>query len=113
MEERVGLFRDYDTGVFSVSDLCRRYDISRETFYVWKHRRESGDDDWFEGLSHAVEHCPHATSDQPAAFQDHCTVGDATGLRNIVSNDHRSRAALADYAQNELLNRPLGSVVER
>jgi transposase InsO family protein len=64
MEERVGLFRDYDTGVFSVSDLCRRYGISRETFYVWKHRRESGDDHWFDGLSHAVEHCPHATSDR-------------------------------------------------
>jgi transposase InsO family protein len=64
MEERIGLFRDYDTGVFSVSELCRRYGISRETFYVWKQRRESGDDDWFEGLSHAVEHCPHATSDR-------------------------------------------------
>jgi len=63
MEERVGLFRDYDTGVFSVSDLCRRYGISRETFYVWKRRRESGDDHWFEDLSHAVERCPHATSE--------------------------------------------------
>jgi transposase InsO family protein len=64
MEERVGLFRDYDTGVFSVSDLCRRYGISRETFYVWKRRRDSGDDHWFEELSHAVEWCPHATSGQ-------------------------------------------------
>src|SRR5947208_3661391 len=63
MEERVGLFRDYDTGVFSVSDLCRRYGISRETFYVWKRRRKSGDDHWFEDLSHAVEWCPHATSE--------------------------------------------------
>ena len=61
MEERIGLFRDYETGVFSVSDLCRRYGISRETFYVWKRRRESGDDHWFEELSHAVERCPHAT----------------------------------------------------
>ncbi len=47
MEERVGLFRDYETGVFSVSDLCRRYGISRETFYVLKRRRECGDDIWF------------------------------------------------------------------
>src|SRR5436305_765415 len=62
MEERVGLFRDYETGVFSVSDLCRRYGISRETFYVWKRRRDSGDDHWFEDQSHAVESCPHATS---------------------------------------------------
>jgi hypothetical protein len=37
--------------------------ISRETFYVWKRRRESGDPRWFEELSHAVASCPHATSD--------------------------------------------------
>jgi len=61
MEERIGLFRDCETGVFSVSDLCGRYGISRETFYVWKRRRDSGEDHWFEELSHAVERCPHAT----------------------------------------------------
>ena len=43
VEERIALFRDYETGVFTVSELCCRYGISRETFYVWKRRRESGD----------------------------------------------------------------------
>ena len=38
VEERIALFRDYETGVFTVSDLCRRHGISRETFYVWKRR---------------------------------------------------------------------------
>ena len=63
MEERIALFRDYETGVFTVSELCRRHGISRETFYVWKRRRESGDPRWFEELSHAAASCPHATSD--------------------------------------------------
>jgi hypothetical protein len=63
VEERIGLFRDYETGVFTVSELCRRHGISRETFYVWKRRRESGDPRWFEELSHAAASCPHATSD--------------------------------------------------
>ena len=63
MEERIALFRDYETGVFTVSELCRRQGISRETFYVWKRRRESGDPRWFEELSHAAASCPHATSD--------------------------------------------------
>lgn len=62
MEDRVALFREHETGAFSVSDLCRRYGISRETFYVWKRRRESGFERWFEEKSHAVAGCPHATA---------------------------------------------------
>ena len=62
VEERIALFGEYETGVFTVAELCRRHGISRETFYVWKRRRESGDARWFEALSHAVASCPHATS---------------------------------------------------
>ena len=61
MEERIALLREFETGAFSVSELCRRHGISRETFYVWKRRRESGGERWFEDRSHAVAHCPHAT----------------------------------------------------
>jgi transposase-like protein len=39
VEERIALLREYETGVFTVSELCRRFGISRETFYVWKRRR--------------------------------------------------------------------------
>ena len=35
VEERIGLFREYETGAFSVTELCARHGISRETFYVW------------------------------------------------------------------------------
>jgi transposase InsO family protein len=66
VEERIALFRDYETGVFTVSDLCRRHGISRETFYVWKRRREGGEARWFEELSHAPASCPHATSGRVA-----------------------------------------------
>lgn len=61
LEERIALFREFETGAFTVSDLCRRYGISRETFYVWKRRRESGDARWFEERSHATGRCPHVT----------------------------------------------------
>src|ERR1700704_4100061 len=61
VEERIALFREYATGVFTVCELCRRHGISREIFYVWKRRRENGDGRWFEDLSHAVERCAHAT----------------------------------------------------
>jgi transposase InsO family protein len=61
MEERIGLFREYDAGVFSVSELCNRHGISRDTFYVWKRRRDSGEERWFEERSHSVVSCPHQT----------------------------------------------------
>jgi transposase InsO family protein len=64
MEERIALFREYETGAFSVTELCARHGISRETFYVWKHRRESGEPHWFEERSHAARSCPHATEGQ-------------------------------------------------
>ena len=67
VEERIALFLDYETGVFTVSDLCRRYGISRETFYVWKRRRESGAPDWWEQKSHAAASCRHRTAQAVAA----------------------------------------------
>ena len=61
MEERIALFRDYDSGAFAATELCTRYGISRQTFYEWKRRRESGDNHWFEERSHAPLSCPHRT----------------------------------------------------
>ncbi len=66
VEQRIGLFREYETGAFTVTELCARHGISRETFYVLKRRRESGDPQWFEEKSHAVRNCPHATPDRLA-----------------------------------------------
>ena len=71
MEERIALFREYDSGAFSVADVCRRHGISRDTFYVWKRRREGGEARWFEDRSHAVESCPHAT---PEALAERVTA---------------------------------------
>ena len=62
VEERIALFVEYETGVFTIAELCRRHGISRETFYVWKRRRDSGEARWFEDRSHAVVRCPHTTS---------------------------------------------------
>lgn len=66
MEERIALLREYETGAFSVTQLCERHGISRETFYVWHKRRQSGDERWFEERSHATKRCPHATADKLA-----------------------------------------------
>ena len=62
VEERIAMFRDYDTRAFSVSELVARHGVSRETFYVWQRRRESGDPRWFEERSRAPSSRPHTTS---------------------------------------------------
>jgi transposase InsO family protein len=57
MESRIQMLSDFDLGVWSVSELCRRYAVSRETFYVWRARRASGATDWFVDRSHAPMNC--------------------------------------------------------
>ena len=62
MEERIALMKVYDSGLFTVRQLCEQAGVSRETFYVWRRRRDSGDQRWFEDRSRAPRRCPHATS---------------------------------------------------
>jgi transposase InsO family protein len=53
------MLSDYGSGNWSVSDLCRRYGVSRDTFYEWRRRHDSGAADWFADRSHAPHHVPH------------------------------------------------------
>ena len=62
VEERIALMRAYESGSFSVMELCARYGISRETFYVWKRRRDGGAERWFEEVSRTPLATPHATA---------------------------------------------------
>jgi transposase InsO family protein len=64
MEQRIRMLLEHDTGNWSVSELCRRYGVCRDTFYEWRRRRESGAADWFLDRSHVPRHCPHATPDE-------------------------------------------------
>jgi len=62
VSERILMMQLYDSGAYSVVDLCRHHDVSRETFYVLKRRRDSGDERWFEDRSRAPLRCPQQTS---------------------------------------------------
>ena len=67
LEERIAMLADYDTGVFSVSELCRDYGVSRPAFYGWLARRDSGAADWFCDRSHAPLSRPHRTPEAVCA----------------------------------------------
>src|SRR5271169_6753546 len=66
MEERVRMVMDFETGLWSVSELCRRYGVCRDTFYFWRARRESDRSNWFADRSHAAHHCAHRTPEARA-----------------------------------------------
>jgi transposase InsO family protein len=61
MEERIRMFLEYESGNWSVSEICRRYGVCRDTFYEWRKRRQTGDPAWFEGRSHAPLQCWQTT----------------------------------------------------
>lgn len=132
MEERIALFREYEAGISTVAGLCRRYGISRETFYVWRRRRAGGDAYWFEDRSHAPLRCPHATLDdvvaqieaaaranpdfgpkklkawldervQDAAWPAASTIGDILKRAGLVRPRRKRRAPLA---QGEFVAQP-------
>jgi transposase InsO family protein len=63
MEERIRMLSDYDTDHWSVMELCRRYGVSRDTFYLWRARRSGGGEAWFMDGSHATRSCLHRTCD--------------------------------------------------
>ena len=62
-------------GAFSVTELSERYGVSRETFYLWRERRLSGDAMWFQDHSHAPRNIPGRT--------------EATMIERIVALRHR------------------------
>jgi transposase InsO family protein len=61
MEERIRMFLDYESGNWSVSEICRRYGVCRDTFYEWRKRKQAGDPAWFEDRSHAPLQCWQTT----------------------------------------------------
>jgi transposase InsO family protein len=62
VEERIRMLCDYESGNWSVSELCRRYGVCRDTFYAWRERKAGGDGEWFRDRSHAPLTCPHRTA---------------------------------------------------
>ena len=67
MDERVRMLTEWDSGNWSVAELCRRYGVCRDTLYAWQARRGHGDAAWFVERSHAPRHCPHRTGPAVAA----------------------------------------------
>ncbi len=58
---------EHESGNWSVSELCRRHGVCRDTFYEWCKRKQSGDPEWFRIRSHAPLQCRQTTDKAIAA----------------------------------------------
>jgi putative transposase len=66
MIERQRFVEDVRRGLFSMTELCARYSISRKTGYKWSDRYEAQGQAGLGERSHAPEHCPHKIAEPVA-----------------------------------------------
>jgi putative transposase len=61
--ERERFILESEGGLFSHSELCRRYNITRQKGYKWLERYRVGGPEALRDRSHRPHTCPHATPD--------------------------------------------------
>ena len=59
MKQRTRFVVEVERGLYSMSELCERYGISRRTGYKWLDRYEANGPAGLQERSRAPHHCPH------------------------------------------------------
>ena len=63
LDERQKFVRDFESGHWSMTELCERYGVTRPTGYKWVARHRAGGRAALADRSRAPHHCPHRTRD--------------------------------------------------
>ena len=66
MEQRDCFIRDEQTGLYTMTELCARHNISRKTGYKWRARFDAGGRAALGDRSRAPHRCPHRIADDVA-----------------------------------------------
>jgi putative transposase len=66
VQERIEFAADHTGGLYSMTELCARYGISRKTGYKWLNRFQESGRAGLEDRSRAPHHCPHKISEELA-----------------------------------------------
>ena len=67
MNQRTRFVLAYEDGLYSMTELCQRFGVSRKTGYKWLHRYRDHGLDGLKDQSRAPHHCPHQT---PASIEE-------------------------------------------
>ena len=62
LAERVRFVRAYESGQWSMSELCERYGVTRPTGYKWVARYQTAGEAGLVDQSRAPQACPHRTA---------------------------------------------------
>ncbi len=66
VDQRERFIRDHQLGLYTLAELCARYDISRKTGYKWLARFDEAGRRGLQDRSRAPPHCPHRLPDEVA-----------------------------------------------
>lgn len=61
LDQRIKFVRDFESGHWSMTELCERYGVTRPTGYKWVARHQAGGDTALTDRSRAPRACPHRT----------------------------------------------------
>jgi transposase InsO family protein len=107
LAERIRFVGNYESGQWTMSELCERFGISRPTGYKWIGRSRAPDGG-LEELSRAPHRCPHRTAARSAelilAARREYGWG-ARKLRQVLATRHRDLRWPARSTINDLLER--------
>lgn len=64
VQERIRFIADYNSGLYSMTELCFRFGVSRQTGYKWVRRYQREGALGLEDRSRAPHRCPHRMSEE-------------------------------------------------
>jgi transposase len=108
LEERFRFVCDFESGQWSMTELCERYGITRPTGYKWIARAREPDDSRLEDRSRAPHRSPHRTAPRIeqlllAARKEY--GWGAKKLLQVLAGRHRDLAWPARSTVNDILER--------
>lgn len=96
LEQRIEFIGDYELGLYTMLELCKRYGVSRKTGYKWRDRYNEEGLAGLEDRSHAPHSCPHRIDPKLAALlcqtrRDHPKWGPEK-IMDYLRKRHRVRS---------------------
>jgi hypothetical protein len=113
MEQRKQFVSDYQRGLYTMTELCARYGVSRKTGYKWLDRFDEGGRAALGDRSRAPHTCPHAMSEETArlivdARGAHPTWGPRKLLEWLAPRHPRCGVARVQHGRRPARARRLG-----
>jgi putative transposase len=108
LDQRLKFVADFESGQWSMTELCERYGVTRPTGYKWLARHRKGGRAGLADGSRAPHRCPHRTSETTEALIVEARQQYGWGakkLLRILRNRHPTWAWPARSTINDVLER--------